>query len=185
VDGASSRARPAEGLEAWGCISCAHWLNWQCGLDLRSARHKVRVARALEGLPLLRAAFAAGRLSYSKVRAITRVATPEDTEVGRNALDTARADLSGENGSAEPPAPGPLAARALVAMAESYLANGPAARDERYPVMLHVDDDVLTDDGDGRCELDDGPAVSADTARRCSSGIGNIPTPTADVVTSR
>src|SRR5438876_961315 len=67
--------------ETWGCISCAYWLNWKCGLDMRSARDKVRVARALEGLPVVRSAFTAGRLSYSKVRAITRVATP-GTEAG-------------------------------------------------------------------------------------------------------
>ncbi len=28
--------------------SCAHWLNWQCGLALGAAREKVRVAHALE-----------------------------------------------------------------------------------------------------------------------------------------
>ena len=66
--------------EAWGCISCAYWLSWHCGLDLRSARDKVRVARALEDLPLICEKFAAGRISYSKVRAITRVATPATEE---------------------------------------------------------------------------------------------------------
>src|SRR3954471_7864891 len=70
-----------KGYEAWGCISCAYWLSWHCGLDLRSARDKVRVARALEQFRLTREKFAAGRLSYSKVRAITRVATPA-TEAG-------------------------------------------------------------------------------------------------------
>lgn len=59
------------------CRSCAHWLNWRCGYDLRSAREKVRVAHALVDLPKISAAFAAGELSYSKVRAMTRVATPE------------------------------------------------------------------------------------------------------------
>jgi hypothetical protein len=56
--------------------SCAHWLNWQCGLDLGAAREKVRVAHALEELPLIAAAMARGELSYSKVRALSRVATP-------------------------------------------------------------------------------------------------------------
>jgi hypothetical protein len=55
--------------------SCAHWLNWQCGLDLGAAREKLRVAHALESLPLIGAAMARGELSYSKVRALTRVAT--------------------------------------------------------------------------------------------------------------
>ncbi len=58
--------------------SCAHWLNWQCGVDLGAAREKVRVARALEALPLIGAAMGRGELSYAKVRALTRVATPED-----------------------------------------------------------------------------------------------------------
>ena len=51
-------------------------------------------------------------------------------------------------------------------MAESYLANGPATRDERYHVMVHAGHDVLTDDSDGRCELDDGPSLSPATVRR-------------------
>src|SRR5262245_50782297 len=61
----------------FGVISCAHWLNWKCGIALSAAREKVRVAHALAELPLIRAAFREGRLSYSKVRAITRIATPE------------------------------------------------------------------------------------------------------------
>jgi hypothetical protein len=64
------------GYEQWECRTCSRWLNWQCGLDLRSARDRVRTARALETLPVITEAFAAGRLSYSKVRALTRVATP-------------------------------------------------------------------------------------------------------------
>jgi hypothetical protein len=60
--------------------SCAHWLNWQCGLDLGAAREKLRVAHALEGLPLMAAAMARGELSYSKVRALTRVATAATEE---------------------------------------------------------------------------------------------------------
>ena len=55
--------------------SCAHWLGWKCGIDRGAAREKVRVARALERLPLISAAMARGALSYSKVRALTRVAT--------------------------------------------------------------------------------------------------------------
>src|SRR5574338_237803 len=61
--------------------SCAHWLNWQCGIDLGAAREKVRVARALESLPAISAAMASGQLSYSKVRALTRVATPATESV--------------------------------------------------------------------------------------------------------
>ena len=61
--------------------SCAHWLQWKCGLDLGAAREKVRVARALEGLPGIDAAMGRGELSYSKVRALTRVASTATEEV--------------------------------------------------------------------------------------------------------
>src|SRR2546422_3142597 len=63
-----------------GFRSCAAWLSWRVGLDLGAARERVRVARALGTLPLLAEALARGELSYAKVRALTRVATPE-TEV--------------------------------------------------------------------------------------------------------
>jgi hypothetical protein len=60
-----------------GFRSCADWLSWRVGLDLGAARERVRVARALGTLPLLAEALARGELSYAKVRALTRVATPE------------------------------------------------------------------------------------------------------------
>ena len=60
--------------------SCAHWLSWRVGLDLGAARQRVRVARALGSLPLLREALARGELSYAKVRALTRIAKPEIEE---------------------------------------------------------------------------------------------------------
>lgn len=60
--------------------SCAHWLNWRCGIALGAAREKVRVARALEGLPKVSAAMESGGLSYSKARELTRIATPENEE---------------------------------------------------------------------------------------------------------
>jgi hypothetical protein len=64
--------------EAWegpGIRSCAYWLNWKCSININAAREKVRVARALEELPEINEAFKKGELSYSKVRAMTRVAT--------------------------------------------------------------------------------------------------------------
>ncbi|MGH7412690.1 MAG: DUF222 domain-containing protein [Candidatus Rokuibacteriota bacterium] len=60
-----------------GFRSCANWLSWRVGLDLGAARERVRVARALEALPLLAEALARGEVSYAKVRALTRVATSE------------------------------------------------------------------------------------------------------------
>ncbi|WP_249009949.1 HNH endonuclease signature motif containing protein [Conexibacter sp. DBS9H8] len=68
------------GWAEWGVHSCAHWLSWRLGIGLRAGQEHVRVARALGALPRLSAAFAAGRLSYSKVRALTRVAQPETEE---------------------------------------------------------------------------------------------------------
>ena len=61
-----------------GFRSCAHWLNWRTGLDLGAAREKLRVAAALAELNHLSAAMAGGRLSYSVVRALTRVASPDN-----------------------------------------------------------------------------------------------------------
>ena len=60
-----------------GFRSCAAWLSFRVGLDPGAARERVRVARALGTLPLLGEALARGELSYAKVRALTRVATPE------------------------------------------------------------------------------------------------------------
>jgi hypothetical protein len=61
-----------------GALSCAQWLSWRIGLELCAAREKVRVARALGSLPHIDEAFRRGQVSYSKVRALTRVATPEN-----------------------------------------------------------------------------------------------------------
>ena len=63
-----------------GFGSCAEWLSWRVGLDLGAAREKVRVARALATLPRLAQALARGELSYAKVRALTRIATPDTEE---------------------------------------------------------------------------------------------------------
>ncbi len=67
----------AEGWGDWGMRSTAHWLSWHCGMALGAAREQVRVARALQALPVIAANYAAGRLSYSKVRALSRFATAD------------------------------------------------------------------------------------------------------------
>ena len=82
-----------EGWRSWGCKSAAQWLSWKCGDTLHTAREKVRVARALEDLPRIEAAFRVGELSYSKVRAITRVAVATDDE---DWLDLARNSTGAE-----------------------------------------------------------------------------------------
>jgi hypothetical protein len=76
LDAATSRLldliRDFDARGGWntGFRSCAHWLAWRVGMDLGAARQRVRVARALGSLPL----------SYAKVRALTRIATPEIEE---------------------------------------------------------------------------------------------------------
>ncbi len=75
--------------EQQGFISTAHWLNYYCGIGLTAAREKVRVALALQRLPAVAHSFSNGLVSYSKVRALTRVATQENEgallDIARNA----------------------------------------------------------------------------------------------------
>jgi hypothetical protein len=225
------------------CRSSAHWLSWREGLSLGVARQYVRVAKALPELPKISEAFGKGELSFSKVRAITRVATPaleddllawaragtashvetlvrrfrqanREEENGRalkqrdrrglrtywsndgtlviearltpeqggvflKALDRARDTLrEAEHGSAEPSAESgdQVMADALTLVADQSLANGSAESSgaDRFQVVVHVDQEVLADpDADGRCEVENGPAVSAETARRlaCDASI--------------
>ena len=61
--------------ETWECRSMAHWLSWKCAMGPVAAREHVRVGAALGELELIRERFSTGALSYSQVRAITRVAT--------------------------------------------------------------------------------------------------------------
>ena len=80
---ASSVSSASSTRAGWntGFRSCAAWLSWRVGLDLGAARERVRVAPALGTLPLLARALATAELSYAKVRALTRVATPETEEL--------------------------------------------------------------------------------------------------------
>ncbi len=221
----------------WSVKSCAHWLNWQCGIDLGAAREKLRVAHALEHLPRVAAAMAEGKLSYSKVRAMTRVAdetnenyflnvalhgtahhveklvrsyrrakdsqelsrdaiqqrdqslwcfTDTDgsllirgrvpAEIGalfKKALEAAEDSLPIQNVSAETSSESVYRSRkrrveALAVIAESFLASGPQelASGDRQQIVVHVDAQTLKHDHAGRCELEHGPALAAETARR-------------------
>lgn len=111
-----SLIREFDALAGWanGFKSCAEWLSWRVGLDLSAAYERVRVARALPALPLISAAFARGAVSYPKVRALTRVATPQTEErllgfakngtashVERLARAWRRVDRNAENQEAE------------------------------------------------------------------------------------
>lgn len=64
----------------WGFPNCAEWLHWRCDLSLSAARKKVRVAHALKVLPAIALSFSRGELSYSKVRALTRVARRDNED---------------------------------------------------------------------------------------------------------
>jgi hypothetical protein len=65
-----------QGWKAYHFNNCAEWLNMKCGMSPRTAREKLRVANSLFDLPEISLAFQKGDLSYSKARALSRVATP-------------------------------------------------------------------------------------------------------------
>jgi hypothetical protein len=69
------------GWHVQGALSCAHWLSWRVGWDLVTARERVRVARKLAGFPTIDDALRRGEISYSKVRALVRVATPANEDL--------------------------------------------------------------------------------------------------------
>ena len=71
----------ASGWHVQGALSCAHWLSWRVGWDLRTARERVRVARKLAELPLVDEELRRGAMSHSQARAITRVATADKEAV--------------------------------------------------------------------------------------------------------
>jgi Domain of unknown function (DUF222)/HNH endonuclease len=230
--------------------SCAHWLNFKVGLNLGAAREKIRVAHALEDLPKIASSMARGEISYSKVRALTRIASSA-TEDGllmialhgtahhverlvryyrraEHAEELQREDRQAERcrfncwhdtdgslvfhgrmpalaGAAfekaldaaleavpatEPPSPAkypfdwedpdvesdalrPYSERradALAMIAESFLQHGPASKTaaDRYQIVVHVDAATLKEGLDGRCELERGPTLPVETARRLS-----------------
>jgi hypothetical protein len=83
-----------QGYKPYGNNDCAEWLNWRCGISRGTAQEKVRVARALWHLPQIDKAFKQGHLSYSKVRAITRVAGERnEAALLEYALSASSADL--------------------------------------------------------------------------------------------
>jgi hypothetical protein len=107
-----------------GCKSMAHWLSWRCSLSRAAAYEQVRVARVLATLPAVANAFGRGELSYSKVRALTRVATPE-SEAGL--LDLARTATAEQLER--------IIRASVVALAD------PARRDELCELVTGVDDE--------------------------------------------
>ena len=119
--------------EGWaGFPSCAAWLSWRLAIGPKAASEKVRVARALRSMPLTRATFERGELSYTQVRAVTRVTDASGEE---EMLQVARS-CSGEQ--IERLARGIRRAKAL---------DDPEASAARYGVTWRHDEDgtvVLT-----------------------------------------
>ena len=224
--------------------SCAHWLNWKCGIAMGAAREKVRVARALESLPKISAAMERGHISYSKVREITRVGTPQNEDYllmiaehgtaahverlvrayrrcqeaeelsrearqqqGRSvmfrhdddgsliltcrltaetgarvmkAIDVALRELPPPPKSGVPAGTSPLRfsarrADALNLVAESFLAHGAieVRGPDRHQIVVHVAEETLRTRKAGCCEIEEGPSIAAETARRlaCDASI--------------
>src|SRR5947207_2938255 len=85
--------RRGEWGEWIGATSCADWLSWRCAVGTGEAREFVRVASRLRALPLLRAAFARGELSYAKLRLVSKVADEGSEE---KLLDLARRVTTGQ-----------------------------------------------------------------------------------------
>ena len=161
----------ADPLDSNGFRSCAHWMTWRTGHSLGVARQYVRVARLLPELLLVSEAFGRGEVSWSKVRAIARIATPDTEEA---LLEVARCCTASQ---VEKLVRKHRRADALVRVAERALdadATG-AADTDRYQVVVHVDAEVLADPAaDGRCELEEGPALAAQAVQRlaCDSALG-------------
>jgi hypothetical protein len=120
-----------EGWAEWGCKSCAQWLSWRCALAPSAAREQVRVARRLSELPQIRAAFGRGELSYSQVRALSRVATPE---LEPSLLELARYATAAQL---------ERTLRAYHGVLERELSHADRAHGERYLVCEHDDDGSL------------------------------------------
>ncbi|MEM7280041.1 MAG: DUF222 domain-containing protein [Pseudomonadota bacterium] len=236
-----------------GWTSCAHWLNWSCGWSLRTAREKLRVAKCLKDRPLIAKAFEAGEISFSKVRAMTRVATDATEEylldiarhgtashlekvvryyrgvLRENALEHAQKQYNGRELDAYyeddntmvirlklPAAQGALVMNALEGLVDEEIAkktvrerDGSAEPSEeeykptlaerradafvelagqsldksnektsspRYQVVVHVDQKVLQHGEVGLCELENGPELANETARRlsCDAHVINV-----------
>lgn len=69
------------------------FLAWRCGLTGREVREYLRVAEALQELPAIRASFSSGAITFTKTRALTRVATPETEQ---NLLELAELLTAGQ-----------------------------------------------------------------------------------------
>ncbi|MDQ3978969.1 MAG: HNH endonuclease [Actinomycetota bacterium] len=210
-----------EGWKEDGATSAVPWLVGMLGVSSATASGWVRVARALESLPAIAAAYGAGRLSWDQVAALTSFATPDDdaelaeaatgwTAAHTQAIARRARRLSGDEGRARravrcwwddeqqlhlrgrlPAAEGAVVVRALERLAdamppdpetgqfESYEARcadalvqlasqrlGADGDPDRASVVVHVEAEVLARGEEGVADLEAGPEVAAETARR-------------------
>jgi uncharacterized protein DUF222/HNH endonuclease len=139
--------------------SCAHWLNWKCGIDMGAAREKVRTALALKSLPRISAAMERGELSYSKVRAITRVADAATEEL---LLSIAiHGTASGLPSACDAPTPSHVSRKASSRMEPTCSPRASATTSSCTSMRR-----PLRDGCSGRCEHEHGPSLPAETVRR-------------------
>jgi len=139
----------------WGLKNCAEWLAWRCDFSMTTALEKVRVAHAMKTHPVISRAFASGELSYSKVRAITRVANRDnERELVEKALDKARDNEGIEIPDLVDTSWSTRQADAFVNMLNGFLSGNrsDAPANDNYLVTVHVDQSALAGDG-GRSAL--------------------------------
>jgi len=79
-----------QGYLSFRLVSSAQWLTHACGITHRTAAEHVRVARSLRHSPRLAEEMAAGRLSFSQVRAISRIAQPGEQALVEDLIEVAR-----------------------------------------------------------------------------------------------
>jgi uncharacterized protein DUF222/HNH endonuclease len=165
--------REFDAREGWanGFRSCAEWLAWRVGLAPGAAREHVRVARALGTLPALAEAMARGELSYAKVRALTRIATPE-TEARLLAVGRAGTAVHVES-----------IVRGWRRLGKPTRARPPASRRvgrctstrTRTAPWCSVDAWVLANAAQpGQSVLEDGPHVPAGTSQRLACDASRV-----------
>jgi Domain of unknown function (DUF222) len=84
------------GIRYWNDFkSLAHWLSWACSMTPGVAREHVRVAKALRRMPRIADLFRDGRLSYSKVREVTRVVdVVDETRLAQLAMTATASQLA-------------------------------------------------------------------------------------------
>jgi len=85
-----------QGWKLGGHRNCADWLHFRTGFDRGTAREKVRAARALRTMPHVSVGMARGELSFSKVRALTRLAGSLDAQAEEELASLARSLTTAE-----------------------------------------------------------------------------------------